>query len=116
MNQERERLEIEQKQLVKELSDLMNKLNKDNNTDGLITLDIIHKTSKPFSKAVKKEIISMDVDSASESDTSESESDEKPKLVANKGKKLVPIKTTKGGKGLNLTKPDSDSESDEDCD
>ena len=67
---------------------------------------------------LKKEIISMDAESDSESETSESESDsdDKPKLVAKKGKKIVPVKTTNGGKGLNLKKPDSDSESVEDSD
>jgi hypothetical protein len=116
INQERERLENEQKRLVKELTELMNKLKKET-TEGF-TFDSATKTPKTASKTLKKEIISMDAESDSESETSESESDsdDKPKLVAKKGKKTAPVKTTKGGKGLNLKKPDSDSESAEDSD
>ena len=123
INVKREQLEVEQKRLVKELTELMNKLERDPTTEGF-TLDSAtpkHAT-KSTSKPVKKEIISMDVESESETSEDESESeseDERPEILPKKGagKKVPVVKTTKGAsKALKLTKSDSNSESDEDSD
>jgi hypothetical protein len=133
INAQREALEIEQKKLIKDLTDLMMRLQNEYQED-----DIIESKSKSSSSKVvptqnvekvkttgsdqvkvsntkmKKEIISLnaDSDSSSESENSndeESESeDEKPKLFASKQ-----TVQNKKSKMLNLAKPQSDSESDE---
>jgi len=107
--------------LVKELTELMNKLQKDTQNDGFTLESPINKTGgKNASKSLKKEIIAMDAESDSDSDTTEDDSEsDGGKLKSKKAKATKPVvKTTKGPvKGLKLSKPgDSDSESDEDSD
>jgi hypothetical protein len=123
ITQERERLEIEQKNLVRELTELMSKLKKDTVNEGFTFESPSNKTSnKSNGKSLKQEIISMDAESDSDTSDSDSDSDsDDGKLKTKKGKVAKPIvKTTKGpAKGLKLSKPgdsDSDSESDEDSD
>jgi hypothetical protein len=126
LNQDRDRLELEQKNLVKELTELMSKLQTDEVTNGFI-LEQTNKISVP------KEIISTDVNSVSSDSDSDSDSEldsknSKPKLNCKKYKskpsQLVGIsKETKtsqvaGRKSKKLKKivdvesSDSDSDSD----
>jgi len=82
LNQDRDRLELEQKNLVKELTELMSKLQTDEVTNGFV-LEQTNKISVP------KEIISTDVNSVSSDSDSESDSDldsknSKPKLNCKK--------------------------------
>ena len=82
LNQDRDRLELEQKNLVKELTELMSKLQTDEVTNGFV-LEQTNKISVP------KEIISTDVNSVSSDSDSDSDSDldsknSKPKLNCKK--------------------------------
>jgi hypothetical protein len=116
LNAKRDQLEIEQKNIVKELTDLMNKLRP--SVEGFILDSSVPKNvNKSTSKIVKKEIIPMDAESESETteDEEESESEDKrPELLPKKGanKKIFDNKTSKQSKALKLTKHDSESESD----
>jgi hypothetical protein len=95
LNQDRDRLELEQKNLVKELTELMNKLQNDDVSNSFVL--------EQTNMVNKKEIIAMDADSDSSDSNSESESDSeskatkvsKPKLNCKKQNKQQ-IKTTKG--------------------
>jgi hypothetical protein len=119
----REALEEDQKRLIKELTELMNRLKKDVPVIEGITIDSITPKNipKPVSKLARKEIISTDSETESKTDSSDSESSdsesEKEKLVLpKKGTvKKEPVKKTKGiPKALQLSKSASESESDSD--
>ena len=95
LNQDRENLELLQKNLVKELTELMNKLQKDEVNNGFI-LEKKSQDNLTKTKPNKKEIIAMDADSDTSDSDSDSESEDevvKPKLNCKKDTKLV--KTTK---------------------
>jgi len=107
-NLELEKLEIEKNKTVKELKELLDKLQTDDpKLKGFMIDNKIHTTS------IKNDIIPVDCESTSESDVSESESDEKHTLLTKKDKQKSIIKTTKGNaKNIKLVTNDSESDSD----
>jgi hypothetical protein len=123
INQERERLELEQKNLVKELNELMKKLQNDE-VDNVFVLEQNNQVQLPKEKVTKKDIIAMNaVSDTSDSDT-DSELDtviSKPKLNCKKNTRVKtmtnktlqpPVKSLKKSKKIIDVESSDDSDSD----
>jgi hypothetical protein len=106
---ELEKWENEKSKTVKELKDLLDQLQTDDNKVKGFMID-----NKVTTTNIKNDIIPIDSDSSdSESNDESSDSDEKQTLLTKKGKTKTLIKTTKGNtKNIKLINNDSGSESD----
>ena len=105
VNIERERLNDEQKSLLKELTNMLNKFESNGLNAGFKLEEAV---SIPTKMVTKNIIMASDSDSSSDSD-SDSDSSDAPKVL----QKKAPPKGKGGPKGLKLGKPASDSDSDE---